>query len=274
MFKLNKKFFFINQIKKDFLVDYSYKISFYSQFFGILLTAVSFFFISKTFMNTESIHLEPYNYDYFIFATIGIAILDIVITIMRSLTNSLREAQSFGYIEIFFVSRVDPIYIFLCSSAYPFLKGIFKFILYIIIIQLFIGHLFSISSILIAFFLFLIMSIPFLALSFLALSFVLYFKQSDPINFLINIVISIFSGIIYPVSVLPAFMQNISNFIPLTSQLNSARLLLINNTFDQYIFSNLFFMHISFSILLLAICILVFNSTIHLVKKRGTIGTY
>ena len=112
------------------------------------------------------------------------------------------------------------------------------------------------------------MVIPFLALSFLALSFVLYFKQSDPINFFINTVISIFSGIIYPVSVLPSSMQNISNRIPLTSQLNSARQILINNSFDDYIFSNLFYFHILFSVFFLFACIYVFNVAVYLVKKE------
>ena len=274
MFKLKKQFFLISQLKKDFLVDFSYKISFFGQFLGVFLTAVSFYFISETFVGSNSDHLEPFDYNYFVFASIGIAILDIVVTIMRSLTNSLREAQSFGYVEILFISRINPGYIFLCSSVYPFIKSIFKFILYIFIIQVFGSHVFSLSSILSSFFLFLVMIIPFLALSFLALSFVLYFKQSDPINFFINTVISIFSGIIYPISVLPIFMQNISNYIPLTSQLNSARQLLINNSFDDYIFSNLFYFHILFSVFFLFICLYVFNAVIYLVKKRGTIGTY
>jgi hypothetical protein len=129
MFKLNRSFFWFSQLKKDFLVDYSYKITFFSQFFGIFLTAASFFFISEIFVNTKSDHLKAFNYDYFIFATIGIAILDIVITIMRSLTQSLREAQSFGYVEILFISKIKPGYIFLCAAIYPFLKGVIKFIL-------------------------------------------------------------------------------------------------------------------------------------------------
>ncbi len=274
MFRLKKQNFLISQLKKDFLVDYSYKISFFGQFFGVFLTAISFFFISETFVDSNSKHLESYNYNYFVFASIGIAVLDIVATIMRSITISLREAQSFGYVEILFISRTNPGYIFLCSSIYPFIKGIFKFILYIFIIQIFGSHIFSFSSILTSFVLFIVMIIPFLALSFLALSFVLYFKQADPVNYLINIVISIFSGIIYPVSVLPMFMQKISNYIPLTNQLNSVRQLLINNTFDSYIFSNLFYVHVLFSVFFLFICLYVFNIAIYLVKKRGTIGTY
>ncbi len=274
MFRLSKPLFWLSQLKKDFLIDFSYKISFFSQFFGIFLTAISFFFISEIFIDSESAHLKDFNYDYFIFATIGIAILDIVVTIMRSLTNSLREAQSFGYVEILFISRVSPSYIFLCSALYPFIKSSFKFIIYILFLQLIGDSTFSISSVLTSFILFVIMIIPFLALSFLGLAFVLYFKQADPINIVINMVVSVFSGILYPVSVLPSFMQIISNFIPLTSQLNSARYVLINNSVDEYILSNLFFMHIFFSIVFLFCCLAIFQISIKSVKKRGTIGTY
>ena len=274
MFKLNISPFWLSQLKKDFLIDFSYKISFFGQFFGIFLTAISFYFISETFINSESTHLEPFDQNYFVFATIGIAILDIVITIMRSLTNSLRQAQSFGYIEILFISRISASYIFLCSSVYPLLKGIFKFILYIILLQIIGSHFFSFTSILIAFLLLIFMIIPFLALSFLAISFVLYYKQSDPINFFINTIVSIFSGIIYPVTVLPIFMQNISDFIPLTSQLNSARHILINNYLDEYVFSNLFYIHIFFSVVFFFLCLQAFKVSIYLVKKRGTIGAY
>ena len=274
MFKLKKNFFWISQLKKDFLIDYSYKISFFGQFFGILVTAISFFFISETFSESNNKHLEEFNNDYFIFATIGIATLDIVISIMRALTISLREAQSFGYVEMLFISRVSASYIFLCSSLYPCLKSIFKFIVYIFFVQLIGDHDFLPMSLLISCLLFIFMIIPFLALSFLALSFVLYYKQADPINFIINLIVSIFSGILYPVSVLPTFMQNISNLIPLTKQLNSIRFVLINNSVDEYLFSYLFFTHFLFSIVLFFICLKVFKITINIVKKRGTISNY
>lgn len=274
MLKLNTSFFWISQVKKDFLMDFSYKISFFSQFFGMLFTAISFFFISKIFIGSESSHLEQFNYDYFIFATIGIAILDTVVTIMRALTVSLRDAQSFGYIEMLFISKVSASYIFLCSTIYPFIKSIIKFTVYIFFLQVIGDHDFLIVSIFKSFLIFVIMIIPFIALSFLAISFVLYFKQADPINALINLSVSIFSGILYPVSVLPTFMQDISYLIPLTSQLNSVRHVLINNSTDNYIFSDLFFTHSFFSLLLLFVCLKLFMITIKFVKRKGTIGTY
>jgi len=274
MFKVNTCFFWLSQVKKDFLIDFSYKISFFSQFFGMFFTAISFFFISEIFVDSRSSHLEQFNYDYFIFATIGVAILDIVVTIMRALTTSLREAQSFGYIEIFFISRVSAVYVFLCSTIYPFIKSIIKFTVYMFFLQVIGGHDFLLVSIFKSFLILVVMIIPFIALSFLAISFVLYFKQADPINSLINLLVSIFSGILYPVSVLPIFMQDISYLIPLTSQLNSVRNVLINNSIDNYIFSNLFFAHTFFSILFLFVCLKFFMITIKLVKRKGTIGLY
>lgn len=274
MFKVKKSFFWINQIKKDFLIDFSYKISFFGQFIGMLFTAISFFFISEIFVDSKSIHLEQFNYDYFIFVTIGIAILDIVLNIMRALTISLREAQSFGYIEMFFISRVNASYIFLCSTIYPFIKSLIKFAIYMFFLQVIGNHDFLLTSIFKSFFIFVLMIIPFIALSFIALSFVLYFKQADPINSLITLSISIFSGILYPVSVLPKFMQDISYLIPLTSQLDSVRHVLINNSMDEYIFSELFYAHTLFSILFLFMCLKLFKITINLVKRRGTVSTY
>ena len=274
MFKVNKSFFWVNQLKKDFLVDFSYKISFFGQFFGMFLTAISFFFISEIFVDSKSSHLEEFNYNYFIFVTIGVAILDIVITVMRTLTTSLREAQSFGYIEMFFISRVNATYIFLCSTIYPFIKSIIRFSIYIFFLQILGDHDFLLVSIFKSFIILLIMIVPFMALSFIALSFVLYFKQADPINSFINLLVAIFSGILYPVSVLPTFMQDISYLIPLTSQLNSVRYVLINNSLDEYVFSGIFYMHTLFSILFLFICLKFFNITINLVKRRGTIGSY
>lgn len=274
MLKVRTSFFWISQLKKDFLVDFSYKISFFGQFFGMLFTAIAFYFISEVFIDSKSEHLEEFNYDYFIFATIGIAILDIVITTMKALTISLREAQSFGYIEMFFISKISASYIFLCSTIYPFIKSIIKFSIYLLFLQAIGGHEFLLISIFKSFFIFLIMIIPFIGLSFLALSFVLYFKQPDPINLLINLSVSIFAGILYPVSVLPKFMQDISYLIPLTSQLNSVRYVLINNSLDDYVFSELFYIHISFSMLFLFLCLKFFKITINLVKRRGTISTY
>ena len=67
---------------------------------GIFLLLLFSFFISKIFENSNTDHLLEYDNNYFVFSIIGISILDLVVITMRSISLSVREAQSFGYMRI------------------------------------------------------------------------------------------------------------------------------------------------------------------------------
>ena len=57
--------FWLNQLRKDFLWDLSYKITFFGQFAGIFITVLTFFFISETFGVSNSDYLTAYQNNYF-----------------------------------------------------------------------------------------------------------------------------------------------------------------------------------------------------------------
>lgn len=271
---MKKNIFWKSQLKKDFQWDFSYKISFFGQFIGIFFTVTIFFFISKIFENSNTDHLLEYDNNYFVFSIIGISILDLVVITMRSISLSVREAQSFGYIENIMTSRISPVYLLLCTCIYPFIKGVIRILFYIFLLVLF--SEINISLIILfnfMFFLF-ITIIPFVAISLLAGAFVIYFKQADPINFLANTFISIFSGIIYPVTVLPSWMQNISDFIPLTYQLKNLRMIILEKDFNPYGDLINQFLYLCFSLVFLVFAIYITSSILKLVKKSGTLGSY
>ena len=62
-------FFWVSQLRKDFLWAISYKISFFGQFIGIGLSVFTLFFISKTFEMSKSVHLSQYGENYFLFVS-------------------------------------------------------------------------------------------------------------------------------------------------------------------------------------------------------------
>ena len=123
-----KNAFIFQQIKKDFLWEYSHKISFSGQFVGMTLTLFTFFFLSKTFEANKSVHLDDYANNYFLFSIIGIAFLDHFSILIRSLSTSIRNAQAFGYIDSLLHSKRSTIFVMLCMLAYPYIKGNLKFI--------------------------------------------------------------------------------------------------------------------------------------------------
>ena len=126
-----KNSFIFNQIKKDFLWDISYKITFFGQFAGMILTLVTFFFLSKTFELSNSPYLQNYENNYFLFSIIGIAFLDHISFFIRSSSLAIRNAQAFGYIDNIVNSNRNIFYVFLSMLLYPYIKGNLKFLIYI-----------------------------------------------------------------------------------------------------------------------------------------------
>ena len=266
-----KKTFFYQQIKKDFLWDYSYKITFFGQFAGILLTLITFFFLSKTFENNETYHLQSYDNNYFIFSIIGIAFLDHFSILIRSLSSSIRNAQTFGYIDSLLHSKRSIIFVMLCMLAYPYIKGNLKFILYLLFASLISNfslplHIYALASLILF-----TSSLFLLGIAFISGAFVLVYKQADPVNYMSNILISIFSGIIYPVSVLPNCLQAISEIIPATYSIELLRSIIFNKNliFEIDLISGLL---IPFIIVIISL--IVFNFAVTKVKKDGSTGKY
>ncbi len=263
--------FIFKQIKKDFLWEYSYKISFFGQFAGVFLTLITFFFLSKTFETNESIYLETYANNYFLFSIIGIAFLDHFSFFIRSLSLSIRNAQAFGYIDSILNAKRKTIFVMLYTLAYPYLKGNFKFLIYLYFASLISEFSISILVYLYASLLLFLSSLFFVGIAFLSASFVLIYKQSDPINYISNILISLFSGVIYPITVLPDGLQIISNIIPATYSLELLREIIFSGNLNF----NLDLINVIFiPVAVVIISFITFNYAVSRVKKDGSSGKY
>jgi len=266
-----KDYFIFKQIKKDFLWEYSYKISFFGQFAGMFLTLITFFFLSKTFEANQSIHLDAYANNYFLFSIIGIAFLDHFSILIRSLSTSIRNAQAFGYIDNLLHSKRNIFFVMLCMLAFPYMKGNLKFILYLFFACLISDFSLPLYVYVLASLILFASSLFLLGISFISGAFVLVYKQADPVNYMSNILISLFSGIIYPVSVLPDYLQAISEIIPVTYSLELLRSIIFNNNlfFEIDLISGLFI-----PIIIVIISLIMFNSALTKVKRDGSSGKY
>ena len=112
--------------------------------------------------------------------------------------------------------------------------------------------------------------LPFIGIAMLAGAFVLYYKQGDPINYITNIIVTLFSGTIYPVEVMPDFMKSFSYLIPTTHSMNKIRSLISNGNSYEINYSYTIF----FSLLLIVISIYILNYVINIIKKNGSSGSY
>lgn len=267
-----KKFWFA-QIKKDFLWSYSYKLSFFGQFFALFITIVPIYFLGKTFMNSTSTHLEEYGQNYFLFAILGVNFAAFIIGCMGSASKAIRSAQVHGYIDNLLNCKISMSYIIFCSMLYPFIIGLTKVFITVLIAYVIDDFNLSISSILGIVFVCFLTFISFVGFGLFSASFVLIFKQGDPVNFFLIMIITIFSGTIYPVSVLPPLFQELAALTPFTVGLDVLRKIVIFD--DLYsisvesIFSLLTF---ALGTTLVGLCVL--SISLKRVKILGTSGLY
>ena len=99
---------------RDFINELSYKSAFLMQFISVLISPVTFFFISKLFGNFGVSHLKPYGGDYFSFALIGVAIFNYLKVSMEGISKSIQEGQMLGTLGALLVTQTG-------SNNYPFL---------------------------------------------------------------------------------------------------------------------------------------------------------
>ena len=114
---------------------------------------------------------------------------------------------------------------------------------------------------------------PFLGIGLFAASFVLAFKQGDPVNYLLSLAITLFAGVLFPITVLPAILQGVSGFIPTTYSLDLIRKVIISDSVDFVSQEIVFYLLLS-SVVCLIMGIIVMKKTLAAVKLFGTSGRY
>ena len=80
-------------IKKDFLIQKSYKLYFIISWFTIPLHIGIFYFIAKLFGNSASPYLKEYGSEYFPFVLIGLAFSNYLLLALKNLAKNFREEQ-------------------------------------------------------------------------------------------------------------------------------------------------------------------------------------
>lgn len=258
---------------RDFINQTSYKFSFLLQYFGIFVSCLTFFFISRLLGDAVIPYLKPYGGNYFSFVLIGIALFSYLGVSMGSLSNSIREGQMLGTLEALLVTQTGIPTIIISSSLYNFVLATFKVAIYLLlgifVFGLDIGNANLAGALLILF----LTIISFSSLGILSASFVMVFKKGDPVNWIFASMSQILGGLFFPVSVLPGWLQKLSYFLPVTHSLEGMRLALLKGYSLLALMPNIVALTV-FSIIMLPTSVFVFKYAVRKAKIDGTLTQY
>jgi len=260
-------------LKRDFLLEASYKFAFVSSFLGIVISSATFYFISKLVPQSNGSALSPYGGDFFSFVIIGVAFSGLLGLFQEGLPGIIRTAQTTGTLEALLVTQTDIVTILVGSSLYSLFYSLLRTLLHLAVAILAfgmqLGHVNWIGVVSVFF----LTSVCFLSIGILSASFVLVYKMGNPLSWIFGSLSSLFGGVLFPIAILPAWLRWVSYCLPITYSLEGLRLSLLSSANLAQIFPNIVAL-LGFSAALFPLSLFVFRAALKKAKKDGTLMHY
>lgn len=213
---------------KDWLQVRSYRLAFIMENVGLLVPLAGLFFMSRMFGSVEIPSINRYGGNYITFALLGIIIVTYSFTGLRAFSTTLRAAQVSGTLEMLLLTRANLPTILAGWSLYPFLRATVQMLIYLVAGFLILGL--QIDQVnLAATLLILVLTVVIMCgLGILAAAFTLVFKQGDPFTGLMSMAAGMLSGTLYPISVLPGWLEAAAKVLPQTYLIEAMRLAVLD----------------------------------------------
>jgi len=261
-------------IKRGFFTWISYKWMVLMNFLTWIMQVLWLYFLGKLGLN--AVEFQRYNVNFFSFIIIGFIFESFSSASIYGFRDALYTEQVEGTLESALMSTTS-------LSLYAIGQGIWRFCkagigtLVIIITSLLLGMKITISLgnilSLIPFFIIAIISLMGLGIASSGISIVI--KQGDPLMFAITWGNRLVTGVYYPVSILPSFLQMVSKIFPLTYALDGLRLILFNGytLFHPEVFKNFIILFL-FCIILIPLGLKLFEWGYEKARKEGTLAFF
>lgn len=256
---------------RDAKLAVSYPLWFALQWIGIAASAAGLFFISKIIPASHSFGFDGRATPYFEFALINVAFLAFQTAALASFDNAIRDDQVRGTLETTFATPTSVHLIVLGSSLWAFTIATLNVLCYLAIgtvLGLRLDQL-NVASTLALVVLTITATVP---VGILSASGVMVFKQGAPVQFIYTLTASLIAGVMFPVSVLPRWLQTFSWLMPTTHALHGIRGAVQGATIAQLLPDVSWL--VALSIVLLPFSLWVFHCAVARAKYDGTLAHY
>jgi ABC-2 type transport system permease protein len=259
--------------KRDLITATSYRLAFISQFFLPLFVVLSFFFLSQLLGEASLTGLNQYGGEYFPFVLVGIVFTTYTSVFLSSVVSTIRRGQTMGTLELVLTTRTSLGTYLAGSSVYALLQGTIVVALFLVVGVFVFGVDFQGANFAVGILVLVLSMVIMIGLGIIAGSFVLVYKQGDPFSLLINFGAFLLSGVVYPVAVLPSWLQAGSMMLPHTYALEALRMALLQGASASQVSPQLGAL-VLFAVGSISASYLLFTYAVSRAKIEGSLAQY
>lgn len=257
-------------LKKDFLVESSYKMAFLLDIFGVLTSLLTYFFIDKLFGRQMAPQLQEFKVNYFSYVLLGSAFFSYVGTGLNSFSGQIRSEQTQGTLEAILLTPTRPSAILISMGLWNIIFATVNLLLYILM-GIFVFNVdFSRINILSASILLLLTITSFSSLGILSACFIMVFKRGNPLSWLVSNIEGLLGGVYFPIAILPGWLQFISHFLPITYAIRGIQLAVFRGYSLSELYAELLPL-LAFTALLLPLSLRAFELALKKARKDGSL---
>jgi ABC-2 type transport system permease protein len=254
---------------RDLAIARSYRVVFLFEMVETLLGVAAFYYLAQFVEVPAFTRAQPAG-GYFAFAVVGFAFFDYLSVALNAFDQSLEEARRNGTLEYLLVTQTSLPVILAGSAIYPFVVLSMRTAVYLGWAVLLFNFPVSQANWVGAVLVLAASVLAFAGLGVFSASYSLLFKRGNPVKWLFLGVAGLVSGIMYPVTVLPSFLQSLARLVPVTYSLEGMRIALLQQASLGSLWPTLRAL-LLFALVLLPVSLAVFSWALRRTKVTGTL---
>lgn len=212
-------------LRRDARTQLSYPFQYVTQGVGMLFSLFSFFFIGR--LVGDSPALAGLRGGYFPFAVVGMVVVMLAGTALTSFTGAIRSEQGSGTLEILLASPARLAAVVAGWMAWPLTVAGAQAAVFFAVAAVAAGGSFDVTALPAAFPAFVLTVLSFVALGLVSGAFVVVTKRGDPFTPLVVSATNLVAGALFPVAILPGWLQALARLFPAFYGFNAMRGLLL-----------------------------------------------
>jgi ABC-2 type transport system permease protein len=236
---------------------------------SFVIPVFTFYFVGSSLGQTILAGYGAYSYTSFI--VVGLAFQPFLTTILSAISFNMRVWEVNGVIEYYVLTPTGLMRSAILGSLWPMLWSV-GISFTILVIGEILGANFSDAGVFGVLAITVMLVISSIGLGLVAGGAILVSKAGNPVQFF-TVFSSLLSGTVFPIAVLPFWLKDIANLIPLTWALEGIRMELIPGSGTAGL-GEIFTILILFDVVSTVLGIAVFEASFRFARQRGTLSEY
>jgi ABC-2 type transport system permease protein len=260
-------------VRRDFLVAWSYRAAFISDWLNLFLQIILFYFVGKLIAPSSLPTFGGETVTYVEFVAVGIAVTSFLQIGLNRVVTVMRDEQMMGTLESLLLTPTAPTTMQLGSVTYELLYVPVRTVIFLALTAAFLGARFDVSGIAPACVVILAFVPVVWGIGMISAAGVVVFRRGLGVIGLFTIVLTATSSAYFPIDLFPGWVQTLAQANPITVALEAEREALLGNAGWDPVPSALAVL-IPAAAVAIGAGIFAFRLALRRERSNGTLGLY